>query len=159
MSRRSAPVRRARLDMRRSHVRGLRIQAVRSPAAIAPRTRPRAPSARTRASRSCSYAASSAQSGAKLCECGSDACLHGAERLIETRRSLRIRELGEEGGLDRGSLVGREHVQRALKQAVTLLRIDRVCRPHERLAAVATVWMRIDALLPLLETQTVDGSR
>src|SRR5205823_1461951 len=93
----------------------------------------------------------------QLVQAGTDSCLDRAERLIQPRRHLGMRQFGEERRLDRLSLERREDRERVSQRAALLLEL-------ENSAAVVRLdrrqWiahLRLDALLPLLEAQPVDG--
>src|SRR6185369_6912709 len=85
-----------------------------------------------------------------------DACLDGAERLLQPGRRFRIRQLGEEGGLNRHSL-GRRQDRKGLAQMSTLvLAGHRVVRGPRGRRWHGAVRVTGTPLLPLVAPQPVN---
>src|SRR4029079_7381398 len=65
-----------------------------------------------------------AQRHAQLCHPELDARLDGAQRLLEARRDLAVREAGEEGELDAAALLVGQRAERALQPALLLALLE-----------------------------------
>src|SRR5690606_7367523 len=92
-------------------------------------------------------------------EAGADPRLERTQRLLELDRRFGVRQACEERHLDGVALLVREHRQRRPQPMRLLLELERVIWPRAYLVSVRLVGARIDALLPLVEAQAVDGTR
>jgi hypothetical protein len=84
-----------------------------------------------------------------------DACLDGAERLIEPRSGLHMREAGEERGFDRLPLARREASHGRTQRSALFSHLQHVAEIGRRLGRRIQIAVGT-ALLPVLEAQPVD---
>src|SRR6266852_4938322 len=89
----------------------------------------------------------------KLVKSGTDSRLDGAERLIQPRRDFGMRQFGKERGLDRLSLVRREHRQGISERPGLLLELENIVAFTRLNRGQRITRMRLGPLLPLFEAQ------
>jgi hypothetical protein len=89
---------------------------------------------------------------------GPDSRLYRAERLVQPRSYLGIRQLREERRLDRVSLAGREDSQRAAQGLCLLLERNLIAGIGRGGCRQRIAGFRLDALFPLVVPQPVDGA-